>query len=259
MQVNGRYGMVLWFVVVLSLGARSIYADCQKSAIDLGQTVIGSFDSNTCYGGPAYHIARFYQFHALAGQTVVAKATVTEPVGVGMFIILGGPSDSTFGSATSPNEATTSYTVPQTGNYVVGVDAQGPVTSSSYSLSLDIVSTGLCSPDLETLCLEAGRFQATTSWKTQDGRTGSGKAVQITNDAGYFSFFDTANVEVFVKVLDACTVNARRWVFGGGLTDVEVAIEVTDTATGTTQMYSNPLGTAFQPIQDTGAFSCPSP
>ncbi len=259
MSVSGRVVAVLGFVGLSSLGGCLLYADCQNSAIDIGQTVTGSFDSNTCYGGPSGYIVRLYQFHALAGQTVVATATLTAPVGVGMFVILGGPSDSTFGPATSPMEATTVYKVPQTGNYLVGVDARGPVTTSSYSLSLSVVSTGPCAPDAESLCLNAGRFRVTSSWKTQDGNTGSGKGVQVTDDAGYFSFFDAANVEVFVKVLEACTVNARRWVFGGGMTDVEVTVEVTDTATGSSQMYSNPLGAAFQPIQDTSAFTCALP
>ena len=44
----------------------------------------------------------------------------------------------------------------------------------------------------------------------------------------------------------------------GGLTNTRVRITVTDTRTGASKQYNNPQGTAFQPIQDTGAFaSCP--
>jgi len=61
-----------------------------------------------------------------------------------------------------------------------------------------------------------------------------------------------------VKVLNACGFNARCWTFAGGLTDVNVIMTVTDTQTGTVKTYTNPQGTAFQPIQDTSAFAtCP--
>jgi hypothetical protein len=61
-----------------------------------------------------------------------------------------------------------------------------------------------------------------------------------------------------IKVLNACTLISRYWVFAGGLTNVNVTVTVTDTQTGAVRTYSNPLNTAFQPIQDTGAFStCP--
>ena len=46
--------------------------------------------------------------------------------------------------------------------------------------------------------------------------------------------------------------------FAGGLTNVGVEILVTDTEAGITRSYSNELGEAFQPIQDTSAFAtCP--
>jgi PKD repeat protein len=103
-----------------------------------------------------------------------------------------------------------------------------------------------------------GRFKVETTWKTPQGTTGSGQAVQLTSDTGYFWFFSSSNVEMVVKVLDACTVNQRFWDFAGGLTNVQVDIKVTDTKTNTVKMYHNAQNTAFQPIQDTGAFNtCP--
>jgi hypothetical protein len=42
------------------------------------------------------------------------------------------------------------------------------------------------------------------------------------------------------------------------LTNDEVVLTVTDTQTGTMQVYRNAQGTAFAPIQDTNAFAtCP--
>ncbi|MGH9362897.1 MAG: hypothetical protein ACRD2T_13365 [Thermoanaerobaculia bacterium] len=57
-----------------------------------------------------------------------------------------------------------------------------------------------------------------------------------------------------LKVLNACGVNQKFWVFAGGLTDVKAVTTVTDTVTGATKTYTNPPGTPFQPLQDTVAF-----
>jgi hypothetical protein len=62
-------------------------------------------------------------------------------------------------------------------------------------------------------------------------------------------------VETVVKVLDACSFNQRFWVYAGGLTNVQVTLTVTDTVKGVVKTYTNPQGTAFQPIQDTNAFA----
>jgi len=61
---------------------------------------------------------------------------------------------------------------------------------------------------------------------------------------------------LILKVLDGCPLGGHYWVYAGGLTDVEVAITVTDTLTGATRNYHNPPSTAFAPIRDTSAFNC---
>lgn len=107
------------------------------------------------------------------------------------------------------------------------------------------------------LCLQGGRFEVRATWETTTD-TGVGHPVALTSDSGYFWFFDDANIEVVVKVLAACPVNSRYWVFAAGLTNVAVELEVTDTLTGAKRTYFNPLNTPFQPIQDTNAFAtCP--
>jgi Leucine-rich repeat (LRR) protein len=113
----------------------------------------------------------------------------------------------------------------------------------------------VCVPGANTLCLSGGRFRVQVGWRRPDGQTGPGRAVALTGDTGYFWFFNESNVEMVIKVLDACGLNGRFWVFAGGLTDVQTDITVTDTATGDVQTYRNPQGTAFQPIQDTAAFA----
>ena len=110
---------------------------------------------------------------------------------------------------------------------------------------------GACGAD--TLCLAGGRFRITADWQTATG-PGSGHPVLLTANTGYFWFFDSANVEMLVKVLDACRDYDREWVFAGGLTDVGVTMTVTDTRMGISKTYVNPPGTAFLPIQDTSTF-----
>ena len=115
-----------------------------------------------------------------------------------------------------------------------------------------------CVTDAQTLCLSNNRYQVRTTWRTATGQTGSGNAVRLTADTGYFWFFDQNNVEMVLKVLNACGLNSRYWVFAGGLTNVQVTTTVTDTQTGQVKTYNNALNQAFLPLQDTGAFAtCP--
>jgi hypothetical protein len=114
-----------------------------------------------------------------------------------------------------------------------------------------------CVADATTLCLNRGRFEVETRWTTPQGQSGAGQAVGLTSDTGYFWFFSSNNVEIVVKAVSGCSFNSRYWVFAGGLTNVDVVTTVTDTQTGAVKTYSNPQGTAFQPIQDTSAFLCP--
>ena len=82
--------------------------------------------------------------------------------------------------------------------------------------------------------------------------------IPITGDTGGFWFFNPSSLEVIVKVLNGCAFNSRYWTFAAGLTNVQVVVTVTDTQTGKAQIYSNPQGTPFEPIQDTSAFApCP--
>ena len=115
-----------------------------------------------------------------------------------------------------------------------------------------------CIADATTLCLSEGRFEVQLDWRAPQGTSGQGMAKSLTDDTGYFWFFEEDNVEVVVKVLDSCSFADRFWVFAGGLTNVEVDLVVTDVETGASNRYRNPLRTPFQPIQDTDAFAtCP--
>jgi streptogramin lyase len=141
-------------------------------------------------------------------------------------------------------------------------DAPAPInrrSPSSDAAASERAATGqACVTDSTTMCLSGGRFRVQTHWATPDGRSGQGQAVMLTSDTGYFWFFSSSNVEMIVKVLNACGFASRIWVFAGGLTNVQVDLTVTDTQTGAVNTYRNPQSTAFLPIQDTNAFStCP--
>lgn len=119
-------------------------------------------------------------------------------------------------------------------------------------------AAGACTPDALTLCLNGGRFEVGATFKTPMGATGVAQATALTNDSGTFYFFDPNNVELVVKVLDGCALSSSYWIFGAGLTNLEVELRVRDTESGTVKTFRNPAGQPFQPILDVTSFAtCP--
>ncbi len=107
----------------------------------------------------------------------------------------------------------------------------------------------------EDIFLSGGRFRVAATFETAAG-PGVGQGVVLSDHSGTFWFFSPDNVELIVKVIDACAPPFERfWFFAAGLTNVEVEIAVEDIFSGETRRYSNAAGTAFQPIQDTAAFA----
>lgn len=185
-----------------------------------------------------------------AGQTLQLSASSSP----GASYLWSGPNSF---SSTLQNPLVPNAQVGSSGTYSVTASF-GDCTSLSASTSAAVTPSGTgCVASSSTLCLSGNRFRVTASWQTPTA-SGQGTAVSISGDTGYFWFFNSANLEMVVKVLDACGLNARKWVFAGGLTNVNVVLTVTDTQTGLSKTYTNPQNTAYQPIQDTGAFStCP--
>lgn len=112
---------------------------------------------------------------------------------------------------------------------------------------------GPCVPGPTALCLQGGRFRVEVAWQDFDGGAGAGQSHPLTGDTGAFWFFDDANLELFVKVLDGTPVNGRYWVFYGSLSNVPFTLTVTDTATGEPRVYENPER-VFASRGDTAAF-----
>lgn len=104
-------------------------------------------------------------------------------------------------------------------------------------------------PDCSTsseLCLHAGRFRVAVDWRDpKDGvrRPATVRPQAVAAETGLFWFFDPANVELALKILDGRGVNGRFWVLAGALSDVEYWVRVADGATGVIREYHNPAGT----------------
>jgi hypothetical protein len=101
---------------------------------------------------------------------------------------------------------------------------------------------GSCAAGANALCLAGNRFRVEVEWRDFAGGSGFGTAAPLTTDTGTFWFFDAANTELIVKVLEARSVNGRFWVFYGALSNAECTLRVTDTATGKVRTYQNPAG-----------------
>ena len=146
--------------------------------------------------------------------------------------------------------------------YLFRVRAAG-ATPSAYSNEAGVATLGNVAPCVagpNTLCVTGGRFMIETVWRTGD-TSGLGNAVPIPSApaSGMFYFFSPENIELLVKVLFACVPQFNRyWVFFAATTNQEFAVVVTDTQTGKTKGYYNPLGRSAPPVQDTDAFAtCP--
>jgi streptogramin lyase len=144
---------------------------------------------------------------------------------------------------------------------VAGPDGALWFTDSSTNaigrITIPGAADGPCLSDVHSLCLSGGRFRATATFSNPHG-SGAASAASLSNSSGFFTFDNPDSVELVVKVLDACSIGSGFWVFAAGLTDQEVLLTVTDTATDEVRTYANPLGTKFVTVTDTAAFStCP--
>jgi hypothetical protein len=126
---------------------------------------------------------------------------------------------------------------------------QTPVTAQTPQAS---VGCGGGPPG--ALCLLGARFRVEVSWTNpQNGASGSGAAVPLTDQTGLFWFFDAADVELVVKILDGRPLNGKFWFFYGALSNVQYDVRVTDTTDGATNTYHNAAGNLCG-MGDTSAF-----
>jgi hypothetical protein len=239
---------------------------CSAQRLTCPSTTAANLTTSSCATGRLArgHFADVYEFSGVTGQTVTIGMSTSLPGNVlDPYLVLISPSgkiaalndDIVLGENVNSHLV---FTLTESGTWRIEASTFSPGMTGAYTLSISGCTApmpSVCTPGGTTLCLSGGRFRVQANWRATDGRTGAGNAVPLTSDTGYFWFFDASNVEMITKVLNACGVNQRIWVFGGGLTNVEVTMTVEDTANGFLQSYRNPQGTAFLPIQDTQAFA----
>lgn len=149
----------------------------------------------------------------------------------------------------------------ETGVYDLIVSTPPGVKGGHYRLALGCLATTKpkpqpCTASDDALCLGNGRFRVEAWWQTSGGERGKAGSAAISEDTGYFWFFREGMAEVMVKVLDACQINGRVWVFAGGLTNVHTALRVVDTDTDKEAWVYSPHDHPFQSAQLTAALPC---
>ncbi len=197
------------------------------------------------------------------GQLVAAPAAIVEAAGAAAREPVaratgsdGTPTGGFLGYAWSGSSATLAgqnlaqkaglFDVTQPGAYQLDVDGT-PVDGVN-------VGSRPCSRD-QIMCLRQERFLVEVDWQIPDGSQGRGRAVFSELESGIFYFFAPDNWEMLIKVLDGCAINDRFWVFAAATTNVEYTLRVTDTVTGLSTSYFNPLDTASPAITDTKALA----
>jgi hypothetical protein len=231
---------------------RTLLPACTYGTATFNQTINGTLTSTDCSStdssGTLY--ADFYAFNATAGHTVTVTAHSS-------LLFLASVQDYSSGTVLASSGScgltddtcSFTYVIPSSGTYLMGFGAYG---FGSYTLTLTDSGAAVCG-DSRTLCLSNSTYAVTVVWATTDGRTGSGNAVTLTSDTGYFWFFSSANVELVIKVLDGRGINGKHWVFYGALSDVTYTITVTNRVTGVTRTYTNVQGNLAS-VADTSAF-----
>jgi hypothetical protein len=122
---------------------------------------------------------------------------------------------------------------------------------------------GPCIEDAATACLVGGRFEVRVNWQTASG-AGPGQLMSFgaqraeSDQSAFYWFFSPSNFEMGLKILDACVVNQRFWVFISGLTDQGWTVHIRDSQTEATKTYSNAVGHLTSTTADTASgLSCP--
>lgn len=113
---------------------------------------------------------------------------------------------------------------------------------------------GGCVATPTALCLTAGRFRVEATFFAAQTGSGIARVVPLNANSGTMTFFSPQVSEVLIKVIDACALNNRFWVYGAAATDVGYDITVTDTATDDFKVYSKVQGPPAPALTDSDAF-----
>jgi hypothetical protein len=243
-----------------------------KGTMSFGQNLSSSTSTTSCIEsinqGAVY--IDFWALQVPTGHTVEIEANSSlEYLAAIQDFTTGTVLASTLncGLSNHPGTCSFTYTVQAGGTVLVSI---GTINSTGlYTLLATDLTGGAPTPTVipatptpppqsgcATSSLQAclgGQYTVSVHWDTTDGRSGDGTPVPLSADTAYFWFFNSANVELTVKVLDGHAINGHVWVFYGALSNVHYVITVTDTVSGTVRRYENPQGTMAS-VGDTSAF-----
>jgi hypothetical protein len=130
-----------------------------------------------------------------------------------------------------------------------------------------------CLRDARTACLLDERFRVQADmwdFSTEPPAPGAMHPAQVqtyvgepaeTEQSVHFYSFQEGNVELFVKMVDACASAFEAfWVFVAGATNAEAEVVIVDTWSGQRHRVHNPRGQLFSTVADTVAFAtCDAP
>jgi len=146
------------------------------------------------------------------------------------------------------------------------VTADTVLIQGTYPLAEDCPASMPRSFELPVGPLPAGEyptFEVEVAWINQHGggATGKGRPVRLSEESGYFWFFDPEISEVTIKILDGRVLSSHYWIFLASMTDVDVTVTVRqlmgsfcqDQGTCPTLTYHLPPG-AVEGIADLQAF-----
>jgi uncharacterized repeat protein (TIGR01451 family) len=138
--------------------------------------------------------------------------------------------------------------------------------SVATSTTINSRFSGGCVPSATVLCVDDQpgdqRFEITSEFSTVEGggRSGPARALPLSSlgvtHGGLLWFFSPDNPEMLIKVLNACALDQKFWVFYAAGTNVGFTVTVHDTKTGNKVVYANRDLTVASPMQDTRALPC---
>lgn len=151
-----------------------------------------------------------------------------------------------------------------------GADIAGPndaLLGNAIAWLAGETGGGPCTPSATALCLDGlpgdGRFRVTVEYETVQGGGLSGFALATplvglgARQGGLFTFFDPANPEMLLKILDGCLINGHFWLYASAGTNVGMTVTIEDLLLGgTPKVYVNPDLNPAPPVQDVNALPC---